>query len=63
MWQVDEFVQVEARGMVVGQGSKVGEFRLAHDEPGSGLIKEHVMHDTAPPDDNPMLATEPLIPD
>lgn len=63
MRQVDELVQVEARGMVVGQWSKIGEFGLAHDEPGTGLIQEHEMHDAAPPDDNAMLATEPHVPD
>lgn len=63
MRQVDQLVQVEARGMVVGQRSKVGELWLTYNELCSWLVKEHVVHDAAPPDDNTMLATEPLVPD
>lgn len=63
MREVNQLMQIEARGMVVGQRRQVGEFGLAYDELCSRLVKEHVMHDAAPPDDNTMLATESFVSD
>lgn len=63
MRQVHELLEIEACGVVVGQRGKVGELGLTNDEPGARLIKKHEMHDAAPPDYHPMLATEALIAD
>lgn len=63
MWQVHEPLEVESCSMIVGQRGKVGELGLTNDEPGARLVKEHEVHDAAPPDYHPVLTTEALIAD
>lgn len=63
MRQIDELLEVEARGMVVGERREVGELGLADDEPGTGLVKEHEVHDAAPPDYHTVWTTEALVAD
>lgn len=63
MRQIDELLEVEARGIVVGERGEVGELGLADDEPGTRLVKEHEVHDAAPPDYHTVLATEALVAD
>lgn len=61
--QVNQFLNVESRGVIVGQGCEVGELGLAHDVLGAWLVEEHVVHDAAPPHHHPMLSTEALVAD
>ena len=63
MWQVHEPLEVESCSMIVGQRGKVGELGLTNDEPGARLVKEHEVHDAAPPDYHTVLATEALVAD
>ena len=63
MRQVNQFLDVEARGMVVGQWSEIGELGFAHDVLCTWFVEEHVVHDAAPPDHHPVLSAETLVAD
>lgn len=63
MRQVDQFLDAEARGVVICQWSEVCELGLAYDVFCAWLVEEHVVHDAAPPYHYPVLAAETLVTD